>query len=206
MTSSHKGLPDAGSLGRDPYADTSKVAWSMWLVPDDADARALTAVMRAIALSGAALPREERAQAAFPAFEPHVTVGFVSRDAGVERMAQLLDELAADTAPFRIDWAAVRTGPTYFQSLVLDARPAPELAALNARFQRAFGLADGYTPHLSLAYVDGVDAAALRALGDSVPTAFVRGGALMAALELWFTSGPVSSWYRLRAAPLSRGS
>ena len=75
--------------------------------------------------------------------------------------------------------------------------------ALNARFQRAFDLADAYTPHLSLAYAEGLGDAALASLAARVPARVIGGGAVMVALELWDTSGPVSGWRRVRAAPLN---
>jgi hypothetical protein len=189
----------------DPYADTSNVGWSLWVVPDDAAATLLRGAIAELSSLGRRRCDDARD---FPIFEPHVTVGFVPKTIALDRIVALCDRLGSSTAaPIVVRWAGAETGDIYYQTLFLRAVATSTLSAMNDAFQREFGMRYEYRPHLSLVYAhihDRPDVAEARqALLQAVPPG-VLGDTTLSALEVWDTSGAVEDWRRLHRMSLSR--
>jgi hypothetical protein len=193
----------AAAAAVDPYADTSNVGWSLWLVPDEAAAAPLR---RAIADLSALGRRRCDDPHDFPVFEPHLTVGFVPRTVPLGRVSALCDRLGSGADPLVVHWAAVEAGEIYFQTLYLRASTTPALSAMNGAFQAEFGMRYVYKPHLSLAYARvhaRPDTERIQeALVAAVPQEALVDAAL-GALEVWDTSGPVEGWRRVHRVPLA---
>jgi 2'-5' RNA ligase len=125
-----------------------------------------------------------------PPFPPHVTL---CSDPAVTRLAAVgsLREL-----PLSSTFTALEFGDDYFHGCYLRANDDQALRKLQAHCVATLGGAAprGYPPHLSLAYgvlsEDQRATAAALIVELPVQIAFDR-------LELWETSGPVSSWCKL---------
>lgn len=131
--------------------ETSPALASVWLMPAEADAHALAAIVGDLS-----------ARFGAPVFAPHLTVaGDVPADPG--GLSAQLARLARETGPFAAPIVDVVAGESYFQSFYALFHPVEPLAALK-RAAIAGGLggeAAGFVPHVSLLY-GHPDAAAKR--------------------------------------------
>jgi 2'-5' RNA ligase superfamily len=125
-----------------------------------------------------------------PLFPPHLTLG---TDPAVTRLAAVgpLSEL-----PLGSSFAVLEFGDDYFQGCYLRAEEDAALRELQARCVATLGSAAprAYPPHVSLAYgvLNAPERATAAALMTDLPVRirFDR-------IELWESSGPVSSWRKL---------
>lgn len=152
---------------------------SVWLVPNPRDTAFLEEQIE----------RCSRALGS-PPFPPHVTL---CTEPAVTRLAAVgsLREL-----PLSSTFTALEFGNDYFHGCYLRANDDHALRELQARCVATLGgvAPQGYPPHLSLAY--GVLGEEQRATAAALITELpVQIG--FDRLELWETSGPVSSWRKL---------
>jgi hypothetical protein len=152
---------------------------SVWLVPVAGDAALLAQHIERCSKSLRS-----------PRFPPHVTL---CTDPAVTKLAAFG---AFGELPLSATFTALEFGGDYFHGCYLRAEEDKRLRELQARSVAALGGAvpQGYPPHLSLAY--GVMSEEQRATAAALITelpmqiGFDR-------LELWESSGPVSSWRKL---------
>jgi hypothetical protein len=152
---------------------------SVWLVPVAGDAASLS---QYIARCSQALGS--------PLFPPHVTL---CTEPAVTTLAAVG---AFSELPLTASFTALDFGDDYFHGCYLRAEQDKALRELQERSVAALGgtAPQGYPPHLSLAYgvLSDEQRATAAALITELPlqVAFDR-------LELWESSGPVSSWRKL---------
>jgi len=162
------------------------VGFSLWISPEGEERRRLAALIASLARRFGG-----------PVFDPHVTLlAGVSGPAPevvarAERVAH-----ARKALPLRL--VGPEIGEGYFRCLYLRVEPSPELLALHAAAQAAFGREGEppFFPHLSLMY----GAPPLPPVVDDVrsraPNAFEA-----RSLDVYATEGEVERWHRLRALP-----
>ncbi|MBT0958473.1 hypothetical protein IV417_13870 [Alphaproteobacteria bacterium KMM 3653] len=123
---------------------------SVWLMPQSDVAAQLSALNAELSAAGAG-----------PVFAPHLTL-LGDLEGAPEASAAICADLFSGSGVIEGRINAVRTGPAYFMALYAEV-PLPEgrLAARAALIQRLERpAAQGFTPHISLAY--GPDAPAMR--------------------------------------------
>jgi len=182
----------------DPYADTSAVGLSLWLVPAEPAGAELAATIAQLAstfVAASSAPRD------LPAFPPHVTVAFWHCSVPRAEIEAHAAALAQQTARLSVTLEAPEPGPRFFQCVFARCAASAELCAPNALTQQRFGTRDAYMPHLSLAYGD---------LSDATKRAVALEASALAGrlvpldrLQLWDTSGPVEAWALVRSFALA---
>lgn len=152
---------------------------SVWLVPVARDTATLSQYIERCAKALGS-----------PVFPPHVTL---CTDPAVTTLAAVG---AFSELPLSATFTTLDFGDDYFHGCYLRAEQDKALRELQARSVAALGGAvpQGYPPHLSLAYgvLSDEQRATAAALIKELPLqlGFDR-------LELWESSGPVSSWRKL---------
>jgi Cyclic phosphodiesterase-like protein len=164
---------------------------SLWLMPDDASAQRLSALVSSLA-----------ARLGTPVFPPHVTLLH-----GLARDEQTIVGLAAGLAE-HLAGQAVSLGPVeaqseFFRSLYLRVEPAASLRSAHARAAQAFGVPPDseYLPHLSLVY-GRLDTAEKDRIAASV-VSDVPATIELTSVEVWRTEGPVGEWRLRRRFPIA---
>lgn len=199
MASPPPGAAPRPAAEADPYADTSNIGLSLWLVPAEPAREELAAL---IASTRDAHRHEGvAAEKDFPLFAPHITVGFWDRDADEGAIHQHAAELAGSTPELTATFDAVDAGDRFFQCVYARARKDAALVHPNAATQHAFGWNYEYMPHLSLAYAN-VPREARDAIASDLSGVLAGRAVRLDALELWDTSGPVESWALVQRFPL----
>lgn len=114
---------------------------AFWLVPA-ADAKAYFE----------SLINDLAARLEAPAFEPHVTLQGAEMEEG--SAIELLDDIAAVSAPLQLDVDGVECSEKYTKTLYVQFRASEEASGISDAVARAVGRRSGYKfdPHLSLLY------------------------------------------------------
>ncbi|KAF8710855.1 Cyclic phosphodiesterase-like protein, partial [Rhizoctonia solani] len=168
---------------------------SLWVIPSPGEYERLKPVLDDLAKHGKG-----------PAFQPHVTLVSVPTSIPLPFPSLGFDKTPSMTLPF----LNVRTGQSYFQSVLIAIDPTPELGNLHDSVRQALNhpLPPGgtYFPHLSLFY--GGDQELKESLvrrlfdqGTAVPSES-KSGDIVAGIseihveEIWLvrTEGPPEAW------------
>lgn len=114
---------------------------AFWLVPVERQKEFFASAIRALA-----------ARFDAPVFEPHVTLHGGAMEE--ERAVELLERIAASTAPLQLQMGEIAFSEKYTKTLFVQLRATAGADALSAAFAQAAGSKSGYhfDPHLSLLY------------------------------------------------------
>jgi 2'-5' RNA ligase len=166
---------------------------SLWLVPEGTAREGLAALIAELA-----------SRFGSEVFEPHVTLL-----AGIERSsteviacaATLAGWLEAPMLPLR----PAECREDYFRRLFLPVAETLKLLTAHAQARALFEVADErpFEPHLSLVYGQ-VSSSELERVAREVASR-VPSRLAVTRLDVMRTSGPVSTWCRLRSLPLGEG-
>lgn len=180
----------------DPYADTSRIGPSLWLVPAEPVRAELTGLISEISSA-----HRKPGTRDFAVFSPHITVGFWNVDADDAAIRAHAANLSVSAQPFDVVFERAAVGSIFFQCVYAVCQKDDAVMRPNALTQQQFGLSYDYMPHLSLAYAD-VAADRREAIAASVQSSISGRVVRIDALELWDTSGPVDSWALVQRFPL----
>ncbi|KAG2492571.1 hypothetical protein HYH03_009232 [Edaphochlamys debaryana] len=165
---------------------TSKESYSLWAQPKGRMGEQLKAEIAHLAERHGANP-----------FPPHVTVlGDIEKPRA--EMEALMEQLAARTKKYRINFTDVTRGSIFYQCVYLLVAKDPGTMAAAQAAREVFGrTTPPYMPHLSLLYSDMEDGERLKVVdyeigrlygeNSSYDTLMVENGYDVDSISLWYT-------------------
>jgi len=125
---------------------------SLWLVPSKDDSEKLKAIMESYH------PTSNISSSSFPKFQPHVTLTTVP--SSPEAQSALRSAVPRSQPSVPVHFKSVQVGYRYFTSVFISVHNIPALDELHSNIHRALQMEPKTPmfPHLSLCYVDDVDA------------------------------------------------